>query len=50
MHFDGEKSFVQTFSSFIQQSHTLNKLQYLANRSVFRVTWVLKMMTQVPES
>jgi hypothetical protein len=24
-----------TFSSFIQQSHTLNKVQYLAERDVF---------------
>ena len=50
MHFDGDKSFVQTFSSFIQQSHTLNKLQYLADRDVFKGTWFYKMMNQVPQS
>jgi len=37
------------FSSFIQQSHTLNKVQYLAERNVFKITWFYKMMTQVPK-
>ena len=38
---------LQPFSSFNQQSHTLNKVQYLADRNVFKITWFYKMMTQV---
>jgi hypothetical protein len=50
MHFDRYRSFVQPFSSFIQQSLTLKKVQYLTDRDVFKVTWFRKVTTQVPES
>jgi len=33
-----------SITSFINQSHTLNKVQYLAGREVFKVTWFHKMM------
>jgi len=42
--------FLHPFSSFFQQSHTLNKVQNLADRDVFNVTWFHKMMSQVPET
>ena len=41
---------VHPFSSSIQQSHTSNKVQYLADTDVFNVTWFHKMMSQVAES
>jgi hypothetical protein len=41
---------VQPFISFIQQCHALNKVRYLADRDVFKVTWFHKMTTQVSES
>jgi hypothetical protein len=41
---------MQSFISFIQQSRTLNEVQYLADRDIFKVTWFHKMMSQVPES
>jgi hypothetical protein len=44
------QSFVQPFTSFIQQSRTLNKVQYLTDRDVLKVTWFHKMTTQMPES
>jgi hypothetical protein len=50
MHLDRDQSLVQPISSFIQQSSKLNRVHYLANRIVFKVTWCHKMMTQVPES
>jgi len=50
MDFDDYKSFVQPFSSFIQQPCTPNKMWYLADRNVFRVTWFYKMVTHVPVS
>jgi len=50
MHLDCDQSLVQTFSSFIPQSSKFNKVQYLVDRDVFKVTWCYKLMTQVPES
>jgi hypothetical protein len=45
-HYQG---LLQPFSSFIQQSLTLNKVQYLAEKNVFKITWLYKLMTQVPK-
>jgi len=39
MHSNGAQSFVWSLSAFVQQSLTLNKVQYLAERDVFKVTW-----------
>ena len=50
MHFDHDQFFVQPLNSFIQQSRTLSKEQYLAARYVFKVTWFHKMTTQGPVS
>ena len=50
MHSDCYQFFVHPFSSFFQQSHTLNKMQYLADTDVFIVTCFHKMMSQVPKS
>jgi hypothetical protein len=46
MHFEQDPSFVQPVSSSMQQSRTLNKVQYLDDRDVFKITWFHKMMTQ----
>jgi len=35
MHFDHDQSYAQPSNSFIQQSRTLNKVQYLADCDVF---------------
>ena len=54
MHFNRDESFVWPLSSFIQQSLTLNKVHYLAERDVFKVTWFHKgiwiLMWPVPYS
>jgi hypothetical protein len=50
VHFDHYRFFVQSSSWLIQQSCTLNEMQYLADRDAYKVTWFHKMMTQVPET
>jgi len=50
MFFDCDRSFVQSLGSFIQQSHSLSKVQYLADRDVLKFTLLHKMTTQVPVS
>lgn len=49
-HFNHYPSFVLPFSSHIQQPHTLNKVQYPADKNAFKAQWFHKMMTQVNES
>jgi len=41
MHFDRDYSFVHPFDSFIQQSHTLKKVQYLADTVVDLMTSIV---------
>jgi len=52
MHVDPDQSFVHPMRSFIQQSCTLSKVQYLyfADRDVFKITRFHDMTTQVPAS
>jgi hypothetical protein len=42
--------FCATLCLSIQQPHTLNKVQYLAEGDVNKVTWFHEMMAQVPKS
>jgi hypothetical protein len=42
MHFEQDTSFVQPVSSSMQQFRTLNKVQYLDDGDVFKVTWFHK--------
>lgn len=42
MHFNHDQYFVWPLSSFVQQSLTLNKVQYLAERVVLKVSWLCK--------
>ena len=50
MHFYCCQYFVQPFSSCIQQSCILYKVQHPAEEYILKVTWFHKMLTQVPKS
>jgi hypothetical protein len=42
--------FFTTLCLNVQQPHTLNKVQHVADEDIRKVTWFREMMTQVPKS
>jgi len=50
IQFNHNRSFLQLLSLFIEQSYALNRVQYLSDGDVYKVTWFHELMSQVPES